>query len=203
MSSEIENENKEKEEEKEIENNTNENNDNNELLNKKTNRDLDSLDEEDIPENKNKQKKLEGETEEKKIVEYEYGYIIQFLENGEGGLMEDFLPKISNSSDYFNYGLTKEEFDKMVHDSLLFHYENHLKEEKEKRDKMNMFMFNMNNMNINMNMNNMGNNFIQRGIPPQMAQMNNFFMNNFNYNNANNNENNNNNINRINTDNKQ
>ena len=200
MSLENENENKEKEEEKEIENNTNEYNENMVLLNKKTNRDVDSLDEEDIPENKNKQKKLEGEKEEKKIVEYEYGYIIQFLENGEGGLMEDFLPKISNSSDYFNYGLTKEEFDKMVHDSLLFHYENHLKEEKEKRDKMNMFMFNMNNMNINMNMNNMGNNFIQRGIPPQMAQMNNFLMNNFNYNNANNNENN---INRNNTDNKQ
>ena len=200
MSSKDENDNKEKEEEKEIENNTNENNDNNVLLNKKTNRDLDSLDEEDIPENKNKQKKLEEEKDEKKIVEYEYGYIIQFLENGEGGLMEDFLPKISNSSDYFNYGLTKEEFDKMVHDSLLFHYENHLKEEKEKRDKMNMFMLNMNNMNINMNMNNMGNNFIQRGFPPQMAQMNNFLMNNFNYNNANNNENN---INRNNTDNKQ
>jgi hypothetical protein len=185
---------------KTIENNNNKINDNNSLLNKKTKRDLDSIEDDEISDDKNKQKKSEEENESKKLVEYEYGYIIQFLENGEKGLMEDFLPKISESSDFFNYGLTKEEFDKRVHDSLLYHYEQHLIEEKEKRDKMNMFMF---NMNINMNMNNMGNNFIQRGIPPQMAQMNNFLMNNFNYNNANNNENNNNNINRINTDNKQ
>ena len=87
----------------------------------------------------------------------------------------------------------------MVHDSLLYHYEQHLIEEKEKRDKMNMIMF---NMNINMNMNNMGNNFLQRGMSTPMAQMNNFLMNNINYN-SNNNENSNNNINRNNTDNKQ
>ena len=185
---------------KTIENNNNKINDNNSLLNKKTKRDLDSIGDDEISDDKNKQKKSEEENESKKLVEYEYGYIIQFLENGEKGLMEDFLPKISESSDFFNYGLTKEEFDKRVHDSLLYHYEQHLIEEKEKRDKMNMFMF---NMNINMNMNNMGNNFIPRAMPTQMAQMNNFLMNNINYN-ANNNENSNNNINRNNNnDNKQ
>jgi len=204
MSSKDENDNKEKASDnnidKTLENNSNENNDNdNTLLNKKTKRDPNSIDDEELSEDKNKQKKLEEENEPKKIIEYEYGYIIQFLENGEKGLMEDFLPKISESSDYFNYGLTKEEFDKMVHDSLLYHYEQHLIEEKEKRDKMNMIMF---NMNINMNMNNMGNNFLQRGMSTPMAQMNNFLMNNINYN-ANNNENSNNNINRNNTDNKQ
>jgi len=204
MSSKDENDNKEKASDnnidKTLDNNSNEKNDNdNTLLNKKTKRDPDSIDDEELSEDKNKQKKLEEENESKKIIEYEYGYIIQFLENGEKGLMEDFLPKISESSDYFNYGLTKEEFDKMVHDSLLYHYEQHLIEEKEKRDKMNMIMF---NMNINMNMNNMGNNFLQRGMSTPMAQMNNFLMNNINYN-ANNNENSNNNINRNNTDNKQ
>ena len=204
MSSKDENDNKEKASDnnidKNLDNNSNEKNDNdNTLLNKKTKRDPDSIDDEELSEDKNKQKKLEEENEPKKIIEYEYGYIIQFLENGEKGLMEDFLPKISESSDYFNYGLTKEEFDKMVHDSLLYHYEQHLIEEKEKRDKMNMIMF---NMNINMNMNNMGNNFLQRGMSTPMAQMNNFLMNNINYN-ANNNENSNNNINRNNTDNKQ
>jgi hypothetical protein len=204
MSSKDENDNKEKASDnnidKTLDNNSNEKNDNdNTLLNKKTKRDPDSIDDEELSEDKNKQKKLEEENESKKIIEYEYGYIIQFLENGEKGLMEDFLPKISESSDYFNYGLTKEEFDKMVHDSLLYHYEQHLIEEKEKRDKMNMIMF---NMNINMKMNNMGNNFLQRGMSTPMAQMNNFLMNNINYN-ANNNENSNNNINRNNTDNKQ
>ena len=185
---------------KTIEKNNNIINDNNSLLNKKTKRDLDSIEDDEISDDKNKQKKSEEENESKKLIEYEYGYIIQFLENGEKGLMEDFLPKISESSDFFNYGLTKEEFDKRVHDSLLYHYEQHLIEEKEKRDKMNMFMF---NMNINMNMNNMGNGFMPRAMPTQMAQMNNFLMNNLNYN-ANNNENSNNNINRNNNnDNKQ
>ena len=46
------------------------------------------------------------------------------------GLMDDFLPKNSDGSDFYNYGLNKEKFEKMVHDSLLYHYEKHLKEEK-------------------------------------------------------------------------
>ena len=161
------------------------------FLNKKTKPETDLL-EEELPKDKNKQKKAEEEKTSKKIQEYEYGYIIQFLENEESGLIEDFLPKNTDSSDFYNYGLTEEDFKKRIYNSLLYHYENHLKEEKEKRDNLNTFML---NMNINMNMNNMGNNFIQRGIPSQIAQMNNLMMNNMNYN-GNNNENNINGINR-------
>ena len=166
------------------------NNDNNiSFLNKKTKPESDLL-EEELPKDKNKQKKFEEEKISKKIQEYEFGYIIQFLENEESGLIEDFLPKNMDSSDFYNYGLTEEDFKKRIYNSLLYHYENHLKEEKEKRDNLNTFM-----LNINMNMNNMGNNFIQRGFPSQISQMNNLMMNNMNYN-GNNNENNINGINR-------
>ena len=149
------------------------------LLNKKTKPvgNNDDLLKQELPPNKNKQKKLENPP--KKIQEFQYGYIIHFLEDEENGLIEDFLPKNIDSSDFYNYGLTPEIFEKRLHDSLLHHYENHLIEEKEKRDKMNMFMF---NMNINMNMNNMGNNFIQRGMGLHPNQMSNFMMNNMNYN---------------------
>ena len=166
------------------------NNENNiSFLNKKTKPESDIL-EEELPKDKNKQKKFEEEKISKKIQEYEFGYIIQFLENEESGLIEDFLPKNMDSSDFYNYGLTEEDFKKRIYNSLLYHYENHLKEEKEKRDNLNTFM-----LNINMNMNNMGNNFIQRGFPSQISQMNNLMMNNMNYN-GNNNENNINGINR-------
>ena len=151
------------------------NNDVNTFLNKKTNPES-HLTNEEMHEDKNKQKKIESTI--KKLQEYEYGYIINFLEDGESGLMEDFLPNNIDSSDFFNYGLNKEEFDKLIQESLIYHYENHLKEEKEKRDKMNMFMF---NMNINMNMNNMGNNFIPRGMINHSSQMNNFIPNNMDY----------------------
>ena len=149
------------------------------LLNKKTkpdDNDNEFLNQE-LPPDKNKQKKLENP--ERKIQQYQYGYIINFLEYEENGLMEDFLPTNIDSSDFYNYGLTPEIFEKRLHDSLLHHYENHLKEEKEKRDKMNMFMF---NMNINMNMNNMSNNLIPRGMGLHPSQMSNFMMNNMNYN---------------------
>ena len=151
------------------------------LLNKKTKPDDNDKDNEllnqELPPDKNKQKKLENP--ERKIQQYQYGYIINFLEDEENGLMEDFLPTNIDSSDFYNYGLTPEIFEKRLHDSLLHHYENHLKEEKEKRDKMNMFMF---NMNINMNMNNMSNNLIPRGMGLHPSQMSNFMMNNMNYN---------------------
>ena len=82
--------------------------------------------------------------------EYDYGYSIILLEGKEEGLMEDFLME-SDMSDYYNYDLTAEKFQEILHDSLLKHYENHLKEEQEKRKKMqNMLLLNM-NMNINMN----------------------------------------------------
>ena len=191
MNSKNENDLQEKEKDNKISEDNNRNNDKNKinddtsLLNKKTKPDeLDILNEE-LSQDKNKKKKLEEEKSPIKTEVYEYGYTIQFLENDEMGLMDDFLPKNSDGSDFYNYGLNKEKFEKMVHDSLLYHYEKHLKEEKEKRDKMNMFMF---NMNINMNMNNMGNNFIPRGMVNHSSQMNNFIPNNMNY--IGNNENN-------------
>ena len=208
MNSKNENDLQEKEKDNKISEDNNRNNDKNKinddtsLLNKKTKPDeLDILNEE-LSQDKNKKKKLEEEKSPIKTEVYEYGYTIQFLENDEMGLMDDFLPKNSDGSDFYNYGLNKEKFEKMVHDSLLYHYEKHLKEEKEKRDKMNMFMF---NMNINMNMNSMGNNFMQRGMTTPMNymnSMNNFLMNNMNYNNGINNDDNNNIINKNNTENK-
>ena len=185
MNSKNENDLQEKEKDNKISEDNNRNNDKNKinddtsLLNKKTKPDeLDILNEELSPD-KNKKKKLEEEKSPIKTEVYEYGYTIQFLENDEMGLMDDFLPKNSDGSDFYNYGLNKEKFEKMVHDSLLYHYEKHLKEEKEKRDKMNMFMF---NMNINMNMNSMSNNLIPRGMGLHPSQMSNFMMNNMNYN---------------------
>jgi len=185
MSAKDEDASQEKEKEKESDNNLQEkfkdisDEDVKTLLNKKTkpdDNDNEFLNQE-LPPDKNKQKKLENP--ERKIQQYQYGYIINFLEDEENGLMEDFLPTNIDSSDFYNYGLTPEIFEKRLHDSLLHHYENHLKEEKEKRDKMNMFMF---NMNINMNMNNMSNNLIQRGMGLHPSQMSNFMMNNMNYN---------------------
>jgi hypothetical protein len=183
-----------------IDNNNNINNtDNNSiLLNKKTKPETDLLNIELSPDN-NKQKKLEKEPEKINQI-YEYNYTIKFLETEEEGLMEDFLkdnPLNSDQTDYYNYGYTPESFKKIIFDSLLYHYEEHLKREKEKRENMqNMWMF---NMNINMNMNNMGNNIIPRGINTQMNPMNNMMINNMNnHNNYNYNINDNNNKNEIN-----
>ena len=178
-----------------IDNNNNINNtDNNSiLLNKKTKPETDLPNIELSPDN-NKQKKLEKEPEKINQI-YEYNYTIKFLETEEEGLMEDFLkdnPLNSDQTDYYNYGYTPESFKKIIFDSLLYHYEEHLKRE----NMQNMWMF---NMNINMNMNNMGNNIIPRGINTQMNPMNNMMINNMNnHNNYNYNINDNNNKNEIN-----
>ena len=124
-------------------------------------------------ENDNKIKKIE---EDKNTQKYDYGYSIILLEDNEEGLMEDFLesPIEHDISDFYNYNLDEEKWQKILHRSVLFHYENHLKEEMEKRKKMqNMFMF---NMNINMN-----NNIIP---PSMMPQMNSLMMGNLNNNNG-------------------
>ena len=135
------------------------------LLNKKRKNENFQINEED----KSKIKKIENENKNNET--YEYGYSIIFLEDKEEGLMEDFLIE-SDISDFYNYNLTPEKFDEILHHSILVHYERHLKEEMEKRKKMqNMFML---NMNINMNMNN-------NIIPPSMLpQMNPLMMSNIN-----------------------
>ena len=120
-------------------------------------------------ENDNKIKKIE---EDKNTQKYDYGYSIILLEDNEEGLMEDFLesPIEHDISDFYNYNLDEEKWQKILHHSILVHYEKHLKEEMEKRKKMqNMFMF---NMNINMN-----NNIIP---PSMMPQMNSLMMGNLN-----------------------
>ena len=141
------------------------------LLNKKTKIEHELL----IDDYKESKKKKEEEIKNKE--EYEYGYSIILLEEKEEGLMEDFLKEYqmeSNISDFYNYNLNEEKWQKILNHSILVHYERHLKEEMEKRKKMqNMFMF---NMNINMNMNN-------NIIPPSlMPQMNSLMMNNINNN---------------------
>ena len=139
------------------------------LLNKKTKPDINFQ----INDSKeNKVKKMEENSENKK--EYDFGYSIIFLEDGEEGYIDDFLkekPIESDLSDYYNFNLTEEEFQEILKKSVLSHYERHLKEEMEKRKKMqNMFMF---NMNINMNNNIIHNTMIPQMNPLMMQNMNN------------------------------
>ena len=132
------------------------------LLNKK----IKSSNEFILNENKKEKKEIK-----KDVKEYEFGYSIILLEEKEKGLMENFLEE-PDISDYYNYHLNEEKFQKILHHSKLVHYEKYLKEEMEKRKKIkNMFML---NMNINMNMNN---------IPPNiMPQMNTIMIENMNNN---------------------
>ena len=100
--------------------------------------------------------------ESKKNEEYDYGYSIILMNEGESGLMEDFFkekPNESTTSDYFNYHLDEDKWIKIFNHSILLHYERHLNElkaENEKKKKM-QNMFN--------NTNNTGN-------PQMMTQMN-------------------------------
>jgi len=121
-----------------------------------------------LNDNGNKKEKKEIK---KDVKEYEFGYSIILLEEKDEGLMENFLED-PDISDYYNYNLNEEKFQKILHHSKLVHYERYLKEEMEKRKKIkNMFML---NMNINMNMNN---------IPPNiMPQMNSIMIENMNNN---------------------
>lgn len=104
---------------------------------------------------------------ENKIVEiYDYGYTINLLNDGESGLIEDFLNEKQNeatTSDYYNFNLNEEDWIKIVNHGILLHYERHiieLKDEIEKRKKMQstgntQMMMPMNQMMfMNMNMNN-------------------------------------------------
>ena len=86
----------------------------------------------------------------KPLEEYDYGYTIILLKEGETGLMEDFLnekPNESTTSDFFNFHLDEEKWIKILNHSILVHYERHikeLKEEFEKRKKLNNLMGNVN-----------------------------------------------------------
>ena len=154
----------------------NDNSSNNFLLKRKTKPENDNMLDPSIQQDF-KESKGEEKIDIKK--QYDFGYSIILLEEKEEGLMEDFLKEVpleSDISDFYNYHLNEEKWQKILHHSILVHYERHLKEEMEKRKKMqNMFIF---NMNINMNMNN---NIIH---PSMMPQMNSIMMANMNNNNG-------------------
>lgn len=95
--------------------------------------------------------------ENKKNEEYDYGYSIILMNEGESGLMEDFFKEKQNestTSDYFNYHLDEDKWIKIFNHSILLHYERHLNElkmENEKKKKMqNMYMNNANGGNSQM-----------------------------------------------------
>lgn len=113
--------------------------------------------------------------ENNNVEEYDYGYSIILLNEGETGLIEDFLNEKqyeSTTEDYFNYDLDEEKWIKILNHSIYIHYERHIKEEIEKRKKI--------QANQPMLINN-GNNANQQMVPPmnQMMFMN--FGNNVNY----------------------
>jgi len=89
--------------------------------------------------------------ENKKNEEYDYGYSIILMNEGESGLMEDFFKEKQNEStisDYFNYHLDEEKWIKIFNHSILLHYERHLNElkaENEKKKKMQNMFNNTNN----------------------------------------------------------
>ena len=82
--------------------------------------------------NKNKNENKKEKIEKKK---FKFGYEILLLQPNENGLMENFLTEniidsnIHNQSDFYNYGLDKDKWLKLINHSILLHYERHLQEE--------------------------------------------------------------------------
>ena len=98
--------------------------------------------------NKNEPKSISVINNENKIEEYDYGYSIILLNEGETGLIEDFFNEKQSESttpDYFNFHLDEEKWIKILNHSIYIHYERHIKDEIEKRKKMQMYMNNGNN----------------------------------------------------------
>ena len=117
-------------------------------------------------ENKNLNINKYENTKEKKIEKkkFKFGYEILLLQPNENGLMENFLTEniidsnIHNQSDFYNYGLDKDKWLKLINHSILLHYERHLQEEAKKKNNENLNNNNNNNFNNNNN-NNMINNY--------------------------------------------
>ena len=110
-----------------------------------------------INKNENKKEKIEKK-------KFKFGYEILLLQPNENGLMENFLTEniidsnIHNQSDFYNYGLDKDKWLKLINHSILLHYERHLQEEAKKKNNENLNNNNNNNFNNNNN-NNMINNY--------------------------------------------
>ena len=85
-----------------------------------------------INKNENKKEKIEKK-------KFKFGYEILLLQPNENGLMENFLTEniidsnIHNQSDFYNYGLDKDKWLKLINHSILLHYERHLQEEAKKK----------------------------------------------------------------------
>ena len=76
--------------------------------------------------------------ENKPLEVYDYGYSILLINEGEKGLIEDFLnekPNESTTSDFFNFHLDEEKWIKILNHSILVHYERHIRELKDEIDK--------------------------------------------------------------------
>ena len=139
-------------------------------------------------ENKNLNINKYENTKEKKIEKkkFKFGYEILLLQPNENGLMENFLTEniidsnIHNQSDFYNYGLDKDKWLKLINHSILLHYERHLQEEAKKKNNNN----NNNNENNNNVINN-NNNMINNYNNIQAQQFYNLMMRNniYNYNN--------------------
>ena len=137
-------------------------------------------------ENKNLNINKYENTKEKKIEKkkFKFGYEILLLQPNENGLMENFLTEniidsnIHNQSDFYNYGLDKDKWLKLINHSILLHYERHLQEEAKKKN-------NNNNENNNNVINNNNNNMINNYNNIQAQQFYNLMMRNniYNYNN--------------------
>ena len=99
--------------------------------------------------------------------------------------MENFLTEniidsnIHNQSDFYNYGLDKDKWLKLINHSILLHYERHLQEEAKKKNNNN------NNNNNENNVINNNNNMINNYNNIQAQQFYNLMMRNniYNYNN--------------------
>lgn len=123
--------------------------------------------------NPNIAKSDSSKEKEKPAKKFKYGYEILLLQPNENGLMENFLTEniidanLHNQSDFYNYGLDKDKWLKLINHSILMHYERHLQEEAKKK-----------NNETNVNQNNFNNNLVNNFNNLQAQQFYNLMRNN-------------------------
>ena len=96
---------------------------------------------------KNEENSLSDKMEKE---EDDYGYKIILLNEGENGMMEDFIKDKNNEStiaDIFNFNLDEEKWIKIVNHSILMHYEKQMIRYKLYMENQMKIMNNVNNMN--------------------------------------------------------
>ena len=85
--------------------------------------------------------------------EYDYGYSILFINEGENGFIEDFIKERtyeSTTQDCFNFHLDEEKWIKFLNHSIFVQYDKNYKEYMEKQQKIRLLQ-NMYKQNANMN----------------------------------------------------